>query len=70
MESSPAEKQMCSTNCKGNSYVYLDRIFNVRKVPYKPYTIEKCKQFLIKILNLKYLPFKRRLNSQKPVILV
>lgn len=37
MESDAFEKQMFSTNRKGNDSCNSDRNFNVRKVPYKEY---------------------------------
>lgn len=37
MEPDTFEKQMFSTNRKGNVSNDLDRNFNVRKVPYKEY---------------------------------
>lgn len=36
------EKQMFSTNRRGKQLGYVDRVFNVRKVPYKEYDHEKC----------------------------
>ncbi len=67
MEQDSLEKQISSTNKKCISFpLYLEKIFNVRKVHYKMFDHEKCTPPSITDLKPTYTPFQLKEHLEEP----